>query len=556
MLEGEVARQVQDRTGGNPLFAVQLVGDWVQRGILLPGPKGFLLEPGANLDIPDDLHQLWGTRLASLGAGAEEVALELAALLGVTVDEQEWRVALASGGWQVPEGLQEQLVDRQLAEALPNGGWRFSHQLMRESLVRRAREQGRTSALHQACARMLGSLYAADQRGVPARLGAHLMGAGLLLQALDPLLAGAEQHLASSDYGPANELLDQRDALVQRLALGGHDPRVGQGQLLRARVLAGQGRYADGARLSQQVARDAEHNAWLELFPQALLAAAQCASRQGQLEASAELARAGVREAQVLGDRVHEARGRRLLALGEQRSGAYGEALRLGREAFELSRSAGDLRGQADALVLVAACEAASDRPDRAALLLRRAVELFEACGSQYGIASTYNNLADLLRKDGDPQGAEAGFRQALTTFRRVGSPDAVIPLLNLAILLTERDEHAPAREHLRAGLRLADQSGNGILSGFAHALSLPSAAALQSWGRWSDHVAGARTLTAAGVFDPDVAAALQRAGIEAARRERWTEAKEVLALSRAHWQGLGRQWEVDRVQKALDAIG
>jgi hypothetical protein len=33
-LEGALATQVKERTAGNPLFAVQLVGDWVQRGVL------------------------------------------------------------------------------------------------------------------------------------------------------------------------------------------------------------------------------------------------------------------------------------------------------------------------------------------------------------------------------------------------------------------------------------------------------------------------------------------------------------------------------------------
>src|SRR5262249_24794304 len=42
-LAGALASRVEERTAGNPLFAVQLVGDWVQRGILEPGPRGLRL---------------------------------------------------------------------------------------------------------------------------------------------------------------------------------------------------------------------------------------------------------------------------------------------------------------------------------------------------------------------------------------------------------------------------------------------------------------------------------------------------------------------------------
>jgi predicted ATPase len=89
-LEERLARDIARRTSGNPLFAIQLVGDWVERGDLVGGAHGFELRDGASLDLPDDIHDLWSGRLArlfdSLPAVARddvETALELAALLGV-----------------------------------------------------------------------------------------------------------------------------------------------------------------------------------------------------------------------------------------------------------------------------------------------------------------------------------------------------------------------------------------------------------------------------------------------------------------------------------------
>ena len=47
------------RVEGNPLFAVQLVGDWVQRGMLQLTPRGFALRPGERAEIPDELGAVW-----------------------------------------------------------------------------------------------------------------------------------------------------------------------------------------------------------------------------------------------------------------------------------------------------------------------------------------------------------------------------------------------------------------------------------------------------------------------------------------------------------------
>ena len=39
-LSSDLARRIEERTGGNPLFAVQLVRAWVQQGLLAVGPEG------------------------------------------------------------------------------------------------------------------------------------------------------------------------------------------------------------------------------------------------------------------------------------------------------------------------------------------------------------------------------------------------------------------------------------------------------------------------------------------------------------------------------------
>jgi len=144
-LSGDLAAQVEERTHGNPLFAVQLVGDWVQRGVLEVGAAGFVLRPGEEARFPDDLHQVWSGRvdrlLAALPAGSRE-SLEIAAALGPMVDRTEWETACRAVGAPCPPQLLEGLVVSHLAVRTEEG-WRFVHPMLRESLERMAREAGR-----------------------------------------------------------------------------------------------------------------------------------------------------------------------------------------------------------------------------------------------------------------------------------------------------------------------------------------------------------------------------------------------------------------------------
>jgi len=132
---------VDERTGGNPLFAVQLVGDWVYRGLLEAGPQGFVLRPGVVVQLPDDLHEVWSGRVSRLLEGKPKgtrEALEIAAALGSSVDSREWAEACKAASVPCPPALAESLVANRLA-VRNQEGWDFVHAMLRESLERLAR---------------------------------------------------------------------------------------------------------------------------------------------------------------------------------------------------------------------------------------------------------------------------------------------------------------------------------------------------------------------------------------------------------------------------------
>ena len=101
-LSSALAELVVERTAGSPLFAVQLVEDWVARAALKLGPDGFAAPEEVALQIPDDIHATWQRRVDDvLERGntptASRIALEIAATLGViSYDPQAKKYRFAS----------------------------------------------------------------------------------------------------------------------------------------------------------------------------------------------------------------------------------------------------------------------------------------------------------------------------------------------------------------------------------------------------------------------------------------------------------------------------
>jgi eukaryotic-like serine/threonine-protein kinase len=553
-LDGDLAAQVEARTGGNPLFAVQLVGDWVQRGVIEVGDTGFVLRPGAEALIPDDLHQVWAGRVARLLEGqppGARDALEIAATLSPFVDRREWESACRAAGIDCPIDCQSSLLEELVTSRLAlrtEEGWSFVHAMLRESVERMARDGGRLAGHHRACAAMLRERRT-GARGVAERLGRHLLLAGEREAALEPLLTGARERRETSDYPAALTLLADREAALEELGAPAADPRRGKGWVVRARIHLHQGELAEVFRWAER-AETAGGEDWGAILSESLRLQGDAARRRGDLDGAAHLYERCI----ALPENPHGAAASLwgLADVARQR-GRTAEARTLFDRALLLYRAIGDEHGIADHTLGQA--DLARQRRDLAGAedLYRRARDRFEALGNRYGVARGTNGLGEVARMRGDLVIARECYARSLSLLEELRSADAVFPRLNLALIHLAEARFRDAQEILEESREILERWGWGGLLAVVHVGLLSCAADARDWSAWDDHLDRSRAaLGTSTALDPDIAACAELGG----RLMDWagqdTRARVSYGIALAQWRGLGDERGVRRMEKEV----
>jgi len=537
-LSGDLAATVDERTDGNPLFAVQLVGDWVYRGLLEVGPQGFVLRPGVVVQLPDDLHEVWSGRVTRLVEGRLEgtrEALEIAAALGASVDNYEWAETCKAAAVPCPPSLAESLVANRLAVRTQEG-WDFVHAMLRESLERLAREAGRWPEHNRACAAMLAPRVAAGERGTAERLGRHLVLAGEQAAALEPLLRGARERRETGGYDLAQGLLNQRDEALAAIYAGPRDPRRGAGWVLRARIYLHQGRLDEVFRWAGQAVMGGIDGDWAAVRSESLRLLGDAARRRGDLDEAVRLYR---RCTEVSVD-PHGAAGS-LWGLGDvaRQRGLLAQAGELFAQSHTLYEEIGDVHGVADHWVGLADIARQKGDLDAAETLYKEAEARFSILGNQYCMARGRNGLGEVARMRGELGRAADFYRSSLALLTRLSSADDIFPRVNLALTALAGGDFLGALAALEESREILGTRGWGGLETVVRAALLPCQARTRAWKAWDEGFdAVSAALKTTGVVDPDIlwAAALAAEVMAAAGEKR----REAAARKLAKGSGLG----------------
>ena len=516
-LSPALAEQVVDRVAGNPLFAVRVVGDWVHRGALELSPHGFVLKAGEALQLPDGLHQVWSSHLDRLLAAAPEGSLalvELGAVLGGAVESKEFAIACANVDPTVgPDEAVASLLAAGLAISTSTG-WSLSHGMLRESLVRSAVERGRWKVLNAACARMLGEVYPTGAMGIAERRARHLMEAGLLAEAIDPLRDAAEQHTARSEFAQAQELLAEREAVLERLKTWERDSAWGDGWVARAQIhrLAWQFEEADS--WAARAAAGASQHAWPRVGAAALVVRAHCARQRRDLDTARAFNREAGRYTAVADDPALTADWTLSCAIVARVAGEHEVARQLYEAALASFSRESDDRKCAMCLYGLGNIHRTLQSYSVARAFYLRARDVSERIADRNEEGNCVNALAEIARFDGKLDEAETGYRQAMQLLKSIGSRSAILPQLNLALVLLHRGEYEKARDQLEPGVAvLASRGQRGFLA-WARACLLVCEAHAGHVEQWREQLEEVTSLLEeTSMVDPDIAWAARLAG-------------------------------------------
>ncbi|MEQ1566041.1 MAG: protein kinase [Myxococcota bacterium] len=570
-LEPALAEGVAERTGGNPLFAVQLVADWVDRDLLRPTPCGYTLTSPAP-PWPGSMRDVWDWRIRSLVSGLEPPALELlerAALLGGCVDALEWqavcddtdgRHAATRMAYFNPRharlraALMERLLTKQLAVPTDTG-FAFAQEDFRAALLIRAESSGRYRGHARAASAVL--VHAMTDADAD-RVGRLLADSGRVDEALDALFRAEAHRRRTGGMPAALELLGEIERVLR-------DSRVPNGRrgwaefsARRATALAAVGRPAEAARAARSAARLAGAGGWTEL--QATAAAVLAAVTRDPQEAEHQWLEA----ARLVGDpplpaqvglaakawhrlrrRAH-ARGDRSLAR------ARGEAL-----SKLLPRAESD----ADrALILGAMAEGAwSDgRLDEACALAEAASGLAAGHGDLAGEAKARSILAEVALLRGDTASARVEWERAAILLESFGATrHAALARCREGLTSAQLGDFAHARD---VGERILGRGEptDPVVRAAVHALLTLAAAGRGRWERFDAHARVCEALFPhlRSAHDREYTDAMMLAGTCAAERNQRGRALRALALAQLRAVALGDSDRIGAVQQRIGAVG
>ncbi|MBH25483.1 MAG: hypothetical protein CMH57_13750 [Myxococcales bacterium] len=594
-LSPDLARLVEKRTQGNPLFAAQLVGDWVSRGALEVTEAGFVLKEGERADLPDDIHQVWSSRVARLLDDEDDsamLALEIAAVLGLEVDALEWESACKEAGLRLSFHLLYKLISARLAQPADNV-WTFAHSMLRESLERNARDVGRWQAHNRACADMLKKRYPGRPPGVSERLGRHLMAAEDFAAALAPLLQGAREHLEDNEYRGARNLLGMRTEALMALDVPEEDANHGQGWVIESEISRREGHLDEALQLAVKAVRYAKNHGWETVKPSALESLGhvyrlmgnlerartayiqarklygreddfagivncqrglgQVAHYRGELSRATELLHHALSTSKLLKDKRRVAECLQATCPVVLQRGDLQLAADLNRRAMQLHEKEGNTHGVAECRREEARIAVLQGDLDRGASLYEDALQQFERLGAIHGITTCLRGLAEIALLRGWFDTARDGYERVLFLHEASGLGDLILPRIELGWVLFKEGKHLAARETFAECLDMARAEELKTVVAVALSYLVASASQARDWMFWWESFHELESLLESiQIVDAHVALALQEAGGVSAEATQFSAAKAAYTASRRQWEVLGRQDRLAEIDGAL----
>jgi eukaryotic-like serine/threonine-protein kinase len=540
-LAPKLTARVASRAGGIPLFAVQVVGDWVERGMLEPGPDGWQLTSDDTAELPRRLRDLWADRIQRALDGRSEAdrhALELAAVLGQEVVEDEWLRACDAAGLATDASLSDALNTRQLSRAGEPNQWAFTHGTLTETLIEQASQAGRLVGHHLACA---AALEGPDPSfPMQERRAKHLMAGGQPGPAVAVFLDAGTQRYWKGYYREARAMFAKALQAADAAGLPESDVVRGKIRHQQAKLCCETGEYDQAQALARRNLADIEAYGWRNRRSLALCLLGKSLSQAGLPEQAEPHLLEAQRTAYEARRVEHRAECLRLLGVNHRAMGHLDES------AAALEGAIALLKNRVTETRFLAMANLACVAMDRhnlaeAASLMQQARDGAQLLGSRAQLANLESLSGSMQRFRGDLPRAAEHFRASALLYREMGSRGEPMCNLNLALVLLEIGQLREAQERAE----LAFEAFRGRRHQFAACARLVQASIAvrnQAWERWpslfAEATGGRQTA------DRDTALLAQRTGDwarEAGQNQIAIEAYR-FALANADTMGMHKQ--------------
>ena len=554
-VEPRLARNIQAQCAGSPVFAIQMVEDLVERGLIEASNKGFRLKADVSLSLPSSIETLWSDRLAGCLDGLEDGALEairVGAALGEVVEDRDWRAACQALAITIPGSLLQRMARAGLIE-IQDATWTFTHGLLTRSIALNAGD--RWGAINLACANMLAGHP--PNPGLSARIGQHLLAAEEPEEALSYLIQGAIECWRKGNLYESLNLLDAHETALQDLAIPTSDARWGAQWIERVLVEHNLRRFDVALPIAVRVCDAALKHDWTALQARAFRYRGMMATAHNEYsEADAMFARAA--------SLVSEDQPREQAAI-ERHWGLMLRRMGRGQESLERLESAANayrrqnlLSDLANTLFNQAALQLLLLQDNEKALeLLDEAVALFTSLQDSMGMADCLNGIAEIHRSTGNLATAEEAYTKSEVAFRRAGVDTAIVPMLNRGLLQLDRSQFDSADKLLNeVRLTMKGGSWNGLMP-FVSAGLLAIAGSRGDWESWDTHEDALRdSLERTPMVERDLALPLERAGDLAQLEGKNERARRAWHLAHAQWVALDDNESAERLARRLNSQG
>ena len=516
-LDEDLCQKVAERTGGMPLFAIQLIGDWIERGVLVPGPNGFKLKDGTKENLPDSLHEVWLSRLRLIFEGVKPKQmsieqLELAACLGIQFDADEWRIACSIAELGNPNPTLEIMLEHRLFEMrYPN--IRFTHSLLRESLLRYAEENGRTRDHNLACADMLRDYFSDSFEFYNERRANHLYAAETWESCIEPFLQAANVRKQRGEYAIAHELFRRRENALDACKADFNSPIRALGWVSEANAYITEGKFDEASSLIEHAIALANNiHAPLVLAlsykEKGLLLQYQNRIKEAidaliislqffeQLTEKRKLANAAAHaEVYCLLGRIYDVRhecdtARSFLEKAIEIQNKIDDKYGLGRSYNAMGNTLQHIGLYEDA---------------------RRSIEfalgLFEQLGCRLELANSLNDIGEIYRLGyNQPDAAETYYRRAIEFYHELGSSYGSTTIINLVLLLLSKQRYTEAKNIVLSQIPILEANLQAFDLNWLYAELLVCCAATFDWPTFGQTATIlSNSLISSGVVDGDI---------------------------------------------------